>query len=266
MTSKIILLGVPGLYQNWLRAAVDPASTYTLSYDHNFLSTSNSVTLISKLTTNIDSINGTVINTTVSDRNFVWFLYNYFEKTSGIGVKINNLIAELTTKAYLSVPYTEMLDHINSSYKITSSSTPDYIYNSFIEYFYFNLIKPSIFRQKLSDSRNGFIDVEYDDFSNQDRLIEKFSMLPKFNADHFIRHHKLLVERNEPYLNKKAAFLVKIKERANNFNILELSYIGALLYWNDKIELDWFNREFRMQALSDRHNDIYELAHCELKV
>ena len=266
MTSDIILLGVPGLYQNWLMSAVDPSSNCSLSSNYNFLSTSKLITLIGKLDTNLDSVHGNVINTIVSDRNFTWFLYNYFEKTANIGVNITNFIVDLNAKASLLAPYTEMLDHINYSYKINNNSTTDYIYNSFIEYFYFAMIKPSVFRQKLGDSRDRFINIEYDNFNNRDLLIEKFSTLLQFNVDHFVRQHKLLIERNRKYLNKKPEFLIKIKEKVKNFDILELSYMGSLLYWNDQIELDWFNPQIRMQILSDRSNDIYELAHHELKV
>ena len=47
--NKIKLLGLPGLYQNWIMSAIDPSSCVNVSLASNFITHSTQVTWIKKL-------------------------------------------------------------------------------------------------------------------------------------------------------------------------------------------------------------------------
>lgn len=154
MNKLCVLLGLPGLYQNWMQAALDSTSKVQFSVDSNFISYSKTVQLRQKLEINIQDFKNQdtpVINTYVAPENFAWYLYNFLEKTDAIGISVNSLHKDLFIKAPGTVAFDSMLTHFANSYNLDTKTDPAYFYNAAIEYFYFLLInQDAIFKTKSS--------------------------------------------------------------------------------------------------------------------
>ena len=241
----IALLGLPGLYQNWIMCAVDKESSYSAD-DSNFYYKGNNIELFFKLESTQLPTNKYVINLYVDPNNFVWYLYNFLEKTDNINIKVSHLIDDLFNKAPNTVAFDFMLKHFINSYDITSKTNIEYIKNSILEYFYFFLLeKDTKFKNISSITYDNFINIEYDDFKNPVRLINKLSVLPNFDLDHFNNLYKELEKRNYQYIYRSKNFVSKIDQ----FDFIELSYIGTLL--TDQKPLDWFNNSLREKKLKE---------------
>ena len=143
MSKTCILLGLPGLYQNWMRATLDNTGSFQLSLNSNFISYSTTTQWERKLDINIQDFKNQktpVINLYVAPENFAWYLYNFLEKTDGVGILVDSLVSDLFTKAPGTMAFNSMLTHFVNSYNINSETDPVYCYNAAIEYFYFLLI------------------------------------------------------------------------------------------------------------------------------
>jgi hypothetical protein len=77
-----------------------------------------------------------VINSYVLDENFVWYLYNFLEKTDGVGILIDNLTSDLFSKAQGTVAFDGLLKHLVDNYQLSSDQDPAYLNNAVIENFY----------------------------------------------------------------------------------------------------------------------------------
>ena len=259
--SEYSIVGLPGLYQNWLLAVLDPESVFKLDLENNFLCFSSRYKWIQKI--NVDfftaQFSGTTVNTYVSDQNFVWFLYNFLEKTDGVGIHIDTLVTNLETKAAGTVAFDSMLKHFLESYNITLHSDLQYKNNAAIEYFYFLLLdKTSRLKTQSKFTDPKFVNIEYADFEDQDVLRKKLSHLEMFDTNHFNRMYDLLYKRNTRYLTSRRNFVNKIQSGNKEFDILETAYIGMLL--TDHKPLDWFNPELRKHEINKRWFDICNLA------
>jgi hypothetical protein len=73
---------------------------------------------------------------------------------------------------------------------------------------------------------------------------------------HFDKMYQLLQQRNLYYLDRQNNFLKKLESNHKSFDILEQSYIGALLTWQSGIVYDWFNSDTRSQIITDQWNNI----------
>ena len=253
-----VMLGVPGLYQNWLLSALDVHSKFELNFENNFSCVKSRIQWIKKIPTDLTDpilLDSTVINTYVSNQNFVWFLYNFLEKTDGIGIKVDNLLEDLKTKAVDTIAFDSMLKHWVDSYDI--DNRPDYQYrtNSIIEYFYFLLLDTqSTFKRQVGFTDPGFVNIEYSDFENKNLLENKLSHLEIFDSDHFNHMYNLLYHRNNQYMTRRQNFVNKIKSNNKQFDVLEAAYIGMLL--TDQDPLDWFNVQLRENMINNRWLDI----------
>ena len=79
MSNHVALLGLPGLYQNWLLSALDVSAQVRMSGEHNFISHSGKINWFKKMGADLDQIpeliqTSMVINSYVLDENFVWYL------------------------------------------------------------------------------------------------------------------------------------------------------------------------------------------------
>jgi hypothetical protein len=141
MSNSIALLGLPGLYQNWLMSALDKDSQLTIIAERNFkYQGSNFDWYYYQQDLKSESYNH-VINLYVEEENFIWFLYNFLEKTCEIGIMVDDLLNSLYTKGVGTIAFDQLVKHFTSSYNITSESSEDYCKNAAIEYFYFLLIE-----------------------------------------------------------------------------------------------------------------------------
>lgn len=256
--NNYLILGLPGLYQNWLLATLDQTSNFELDSENNFLCNQSKISWVKKMETELaDPVlsNSTVVNTYVSNQNFVWFLYNFLEKTDGVGIRVDHLVEDLNTKALGTIAFDFMLKHWSDSYDIENHPDNQYRTNSAIEYFYFLLLDTqSIFKHQVGLTDPGFVNIEYADFENKKLLETKLSHLEIFDQDHFDRMYNLLYQRNIRYLDKRQSFVSKIQSNNKNFDILEIAYIGMLL--TDQDRLDWFNTQLRENMINDRWSDI----------
>lgn len=68
--TNVCILGMPGLYQNWLMSALDPSSECIESSDSNFLSKPKTLRWVRKFDANVEQVRKQypiVINTYVKD-------------------------------------------------------------------------------------------------------------------------------------------------------------------------------------------------------
>lgn len=260
MSKTCILLGLPGLYQNWMQAALDDTVSVELSLDSNFISDSTKLQWERKLDINIQDFKNQktpVINLYVSPENFAWYLYNFLEKTDGVGISVNSLVSDLFTKAPGTIAFNSMLNHFVNSYNINSETDPFYCYNVAIEYFYFLLInQDATFKTKASFTDPGFINIEYAEFNSPHRLVNKLKKLSNFNQLWFDRMYSQLRSRNKKYLCQHQTFLTKLKNHDKNFDIIETAYIGFLINQNQHTPLDWFNSDVRSSIIDSQWTTI----------
>lgn len=261
--SMINVIGMPGLYQNWTVSCLDLASKYIVDSESNFLTQSDCVNLKFKMvdTTPADGLN---VNLYVADKNFVWYLYNFLEKTDGVGIHVDNLVNDLFSKSPGTVAFDYMLKHFIDSYKITSDTSLDYCTNAIIEYFYFALNSNYQFKTIAKSTLSNAINIEYDDFSNANKLIKLLESVPNFSEPHFLKRYQSLVDRNERYLTKKINFVKKLNAKAP-LDILEMAYVGVLLEEITQAKLDWFNPTVRTTLLDKHYQSVCDLAIITVK-
>jgi hypothetical protein len=258
------LLGIPGLYQNWLLAATDTTSNVIFDNQHNFICKKSRVKLIKKFDLSLDSLKDAtcsttkqVINLYVEDKNFVWYLYNFLEKTDGVGIKIDNLEHELFFKANGTVAFDFMLKHFVESCNISSDTDINKIKNLLIEYFYFLLINSDCdFKQKSSQTVSNAINIEYTDFQDVTILVNKLQALDFFDKNYFKKLYQDLHTRNNVYLQRKQMFEQRFI--LNKLDLLETSYVGYLITRHTNQSLDWFNLETRNQCFNDYRKDLLQ--------
>lgn len=202
--------------------------------------------------TNI-SHSAVVVNTYVTEENFVWYLYNFLEKTDNIGIYVDQLIYNLFTKANGTTAFSEMCDHFKSAYGIADINDNDYCNNAAIEYFYLFLLGNNRFKTIVSTVQKNWINIEYEDFCSSETLIKKLQHLSNFNREYFLKQHHLLLKTNQQYVRRKTNFYNKFKNKTNKtqFDILEWAYIGWLLSKDSKEKLDWFNKDVRLNKINE---------------
>lgn len=255
--SNIVLLGLPGLYQNWLMAAVDPSSKVQLHGEQNFFCSQSRVKWLIKtglVDYPVASDDLTVINLIVNENNFPWYMYNLYEKTYDIKIMIATFAKDIIEKG----DKFSIFDHTKNDLLYQFTNLTD---DNLIEYFY------KLFRSNdhylhtaTREIRNNYINIEFDDFTQPDLLSNKLSRVPGFDSTHFYSLYKLLVDRNFKYLNKKKDFHSRLANLCSDYDIIETAYIGKLASTIFNKELDWSNPVVRQTVLKHKHQEISDLA------
>lgn len=260
------MLGLPGLYQNWLLSALDTSAVSTADHDHNFVTRSQAVSWIKKIDFELSTVGQlaqthNIVNCYVNEHNVAWYLYNFLEKTDGVGILVSNLAHDLFTKASGTVAFDGLLKHLVKEYELTPEHSYEYKLNAIIENFYLLLIdQSSRFKQQLCFKSNAVINIEFRDFENCNTLVTKLDQLPEFDIVHFKNRYQQLALRNNTYLGRASGFLSKLDSPTNQFDALETAYLGWLL-WNIKPERqDWFNISVREDLLKNNWSAICDLA------
>jgi hypothetical protein len=263
---KIKLLGLPGLYQNWIMSAIDSSSKVVLRHDSNFITYSTEVIWIKKIDhTLTEALPGPVVNCWIHNENFVWYLYNFLEKTDGVGIQVESLVDDLFNKSAGTIAFDMLLKHFVGAYNINQLSEHEYVRNATIEYFYFLLCdQKGKFKTQTQYTHNNFINLEYNEFGDKKILIDKLSTLPNFNLDHFENQYHQLSVRNVRYINKRRTFIEKFLNHSTDFDILELSYIGYLVDNITGTPVDWFNSDVREKNMIIHKNKICKLLNSML--
>lgn len=249
MSNSIALLGLPGLYQNWLMSALDKDSQLTVIAERNFEYQGSKFDWFIKehIDPKMDQYQH-VINLYVTDDNFIWFLYNFLEKTCEIGILVDDLFNCLSTKGVNTKAFDQLLKHFTTSYNITEESSAEYCRNAAIEYFYFFLSeKDTEFKTIAARTNTAYINIEYDDFNNVDLLISKLNHLPNFDQKHFLNCYHILAKTNARFLKNKETF----KNKHKDFDILEIAYLGFLISEQSNNRLDWFNSDIRKEKINN---------------
>jgi hypothetical protein len=256
----ISLLGLPGLYQNWIISVLDANSASRVDGNNNFITNSNHVNWIKKLDLDynqIELIDQPAINCYVNDKNFVWYLYNFLEKTDGVEIQVDSLIHDLFTKAKGTEAFDGLLDHLIIFYNLDTQTDSEYQQNAAIEYFYFVLLeKESKFKTLAAYQNLNFVNIEYQDFNSYTVMNNHLRQITGFDPTRFEYLYQQLRDRNNKYLSRQQKFLSKLDNQDINFDILEWAYIGVLVYWQDGTTLDWFNPGVRQNVINHRWNDI----------
>jgi hypothetical protein len=266
MSDHVVLLGLPGLYQNWLLSALDASAQVRMSGEHNFVSNPGKIKWFLKMGTDLGQIpelmqTSMVINSYVLDENFVWYLFNFLEKTDGVGILVDNLISDLFSKAPGTVAFDGLLKHLVDSYQLSSAQDLPYLNNAAIENFYLMLIdQDSEFKTKIRYHHSGCINIEFRDFENYDVLVSKLDQVPGFDLSYFENRYQHLVARNCRYFTRQKIFINKLDSDDKHFDILETAYIGWLLWKLSPVRLDWFNTEIRKSSMENNWDSICNLA------
>jgi len=242
------LLGLPGLYQNWLMSSLDTGCDYKIVHNHtNFIYAGTKITWCKKLEVDFDSVqDDIVINLYVKPENFVWYLYNFLEKTDNVGIQVKHLHTHLFTRAPNTIAFDGMLKHFVESYGVNENTDIETVKNSLIEYFYFTLVQEHEFKSKVAQEHPRFINVEYDDFASYDQLVAKLENVPGFDLTYFTNMYTILKQTNFEYLNKKKQYQLHLTPV--DLDILEIAYAGSTVA-ND---LDWFNEQVRENTLKEK--------------
>lgn len=250
-----MLLGLPGLYQNWLMAAVDPNSKVQLHGDQNFFCSKSQVKWKIKPGTvdyPIANEQLIILNLYVKEKNFPWYLYNLFEKTYDIRIMIDNFIDDLMSKG-------EQFEIFNK-FKSLLSAIDYHDRNQVINFFYFLFLNKDGYLSKDTQfTHDSYINIEFDDFNFPAVLEEKLAAVPGFESEHFKTSYKVLVERNQRYLNRKKNFISKL-ENNQALDIIETAYVGKLAALIFKKSIDWHKPGIRDSILKYKINEIRDLA------
>jgi hypothetical protein len=266
MSDHVVLLGLPGLYQNWLLSALDVSAQVRMSGEHNFVSHSGKIKWFLKMGTDLGQIpelmqTSMVINSYVLDENFVWYLYNFLEKTDDVGILVDNLPSNLFSKAQGTVAFDGLLKHLVDNYQLSSAQDLSYLNNAAIENFYLMLIdQDGKFKIKTRYYHPGCINVEFRDFENYDVLASRLDQVPGFDLSYFEHRYQHLVARNYRYLTRQKTFIDRLNSNDNDFDILETAYIGWLLWKLSPVRLDWFNTKIRKSSMENNWDKICNLA------
>jgi len=241
------LFGLPGLYQNWLMAAVDKDSNLQTHGDRNFFCAKSKVNWLIK--TDItefpkDTTNLTVLNLYVDPQNMPWYMYNLFEKTYDIKVMVDNLVDDLLEKGHKFKVFEEFR---TSLLKIEYRNIDDVIG---LFYYYFQTQDHWLYKL-LPYTQDNFINIEYNDFSHRDVLESKLEKFPGFDHDYFASAYHLLSSRNQRYLNRKQNFIKKF-DTDRNFDIIETAYIGTLYSLVSNNEANWKDPRLRRAVLNSK--------------
>lgn len=253
--ANIFLLGLPGLYQNWLMAAVDPTSVFQLHGTKNFFCSKSIVKWQVKVSLEDYSFIGagdTVINLLVHENNIPWYLYNLFEKTYDIKVQIDNFYIDLQNKASKFTLFAEFKKELEHYHVHTHDQLVHYFYKMFVD-------KTNFLYKYVSLYDNKFINIEYDNFTQPILLKNKLSVVPNFNSEHFDNLYKILLERNQRYLNRKQDFLSKLKNK-QELDVVELGYVGKLVHDMYNKDLDWSSSALRSSILKHKNLEILQYA------
>jgi len=254
---SIILLGLPGLYQNWLMAAVDPTSKVQLHGDQNFFCSHSRVKWVIKpglVDYPVASKDLTVINLMVNQNNFPWYMYNLYEKTYDIKIMINNFAEDIINKGdQFSIFEDTKNDLLNSYSKVTNDTVMHYFYRLFSTGDHY-------LHTATQESRDNYINIEFEDFNHPDVLIDKLRVIEGFDIDHFNSMYTTLVARNSKYLDLRKNFLNRLAQNNSTFDIIETAYIGKLASLLLKQDLDWSKPAVRNSILKYKIKEIHDLA------
>lgn len=267
MTNQIALLGLPGLYQNWLQSVLGSPAATILEGNHNFITHTLSNTRFKKIDFDLSGISDLtskynfVVNTYVIEQNFVWYLYNFLEKTDNVGIFVDNFVENLFTKSKGTVAFDGLLNYLITSYQLTNKHDHQYIFNAAVENFYLLLIdQVSKFKTQSCYTNPSLINIEYRDFEDFKLLDSKINQLPGYDQNHTEASYSQLVNRNTRFLTKQQTFIAKLKSGNNEFDILELAYIGWLLWKLSPERLDWFNEKIRNKSIQNHYIELCSLA------
>jgi hypothetical protein len=252
--SKFIICGLPGLYQNWLSAALDPNSKFIVQ-GINFSTLTSNIPWVTKHSSFPQS--SYVINCYINNENLPWYLYNFFEKTDDINISVDNLVEDLQRRGPGTVAFDSMLDHWKSVYQIDSHSDYNYYKNSLIEYFYNWFTQESEWRDILTYQHTGdhSINIEYCDFSDPHLLYQKLNTAVDVDQTHFDQMYKLLQQGNQRFFDLPVNFDTKLLNlpNTNELSIIELAWLGKIFDGILKQPLDWFNPDIRHAVVNTNY-------------
>lgn len=257
-----VILGLPGMYQNWLSAALDPESRFE-QQGANFLTHHSRVPWLAKIDTQTPPPADCVINMCVGYHNLVWYLHNYLEKTDAIGIRANYLVEDLQALGADTKAFGQMFVHWYQSYNIKDNLDHQQHANSLIEYFYYWLVQKHDWQRMLCSRISNAINLEYMAFNSLDRLHQVLDPVIPDSAwfDHM---YMLLQSGNSQYLDQSGKFHTKLGliKNLDNLTILEQSYLGSLLHscmdMGDTV-LDWYNPEVRNRLWQRYRTDLVDL-------
>jgi len=250
----MILIGLPGLYQNWLMAAADPTSSIQTHGDYNFFCSQSRFTWVIKniYTEYPNADNQTVINMYVKQENIPWYLYNMFEKTYDIRVMVDNLVNDLLDKGEQFSVFNQFRD---SLLKLDYSNVNEVIG---LFYYYFST-QDHIFYKMLPYKQDNYINIEYDDFSDPAKLIDLLTDVPNFDVAHFSNMYEKLVATNSRYLNRKKNFVDRLLAHSE-LDIIETAYLGTVAKKLIGKNLDWQDPIVRRNIMKIKQKEIQDFA------
>jgi len=257
-----VILGLPGMYQNWLSAALDPDSEFQ-QQGANFLTFHSAVPWQAKIETHALPGADCIINMCVGYHNLVWYLHNYLEKTDGIHIRTDYLVEDLQAHGGETKAFGPMLEHWYQSYNIKTNPDIEHRKNSLIEYFYYWLTQKHHWQHMLCSRSSDGINLEYAAFNSLVSLHQRLHTVIS-DVDWFDQMYDRLRSANSKYLHQSEKFCTKLGliDNINRLTILEQSYIGSLLHscidMGDTV-LDWFNPNVRNRLWERYHATLVDI-------
>lgn len=265
---KILLIGIPGLYQNWLRKILDPTATIATLHTNFIVELQDpNITWDGKfnlLSTQPDFYEKNqdifIVNSVVNPENFPWYLHNFYGKTDEIFLDMDNLQEDFFTKAKDTLAFGNFFSEVSTQYNITEASHPEDITNALIEAIYLTLVQTHPFRNLLAMRcpNVNSINIEYGDFNSLTKLRSTLKNVPGIDLTTLSDLYAQLKKMNDPYLNSKKYLIAKLASTTNlnDFNVIQQAIIGYAIHGITGRELDWYNTQVRHELFAEFNSGV----------
>lgn len=259
-----LLLGLPGLYQNWIRKVIDPTAK-SETVGTNFRTELQDPTIrwdgkFSLLRDNpyyFEQHQDTfIINTLVNPENFPWYLYNFYGKTDEVFINLDDMVTDFLTKTKNTEAFGDFYKTVSTTYNINELSTEGDIENALVEAIYLNLRNSNNpFRNivALKCPNANSVNIEYDDFSSSKKIQSLLKEIPDITLAGFAENYALLKSLNDGYFNNKKTMLAKLAKETSldKFSVLEQAIIGYAISSIKDVKLDWYDKNNRRDLFAE---------------
>lgn len=265
---KILLIGIPGLYQNWLRKILDPTATIAtlqsnfivelqnpnIAWDGKFNLLSNQPDFYE---THQDTF---IVNSVVNPENFPWYLHNFYGKTDEIFINLDKFEDDFFTKARDTQAFGNFFSEVSNQYNINETSSKEDIKNALIEAIYLTLVQTHPFRNLLAMRcpNTNSINIEYGDFGSLTKLRTALKNVPGIDLSPLSDLYAKLKQMNDAYINSKKYMLTKLASttKLDDFNVIQQAIIGYAIHGITGKELDWYNTQVRYELFDEFNSGV----------
>lgn len=265
----IILYGLPGQWMHWTLQTIVGIDEDVTDSDLNFLNTIGDreryqFDIIPKTDLPLERIvrgPNHIVQYTLP-KNFPWYLHTFFEKVDEFYIRteqehfLNDLKSKGNGKTGAGIaPFQVFLNHLLATY----DNEPDT--NSVIEYFATTCVDNDWQRaaEYCPDPTYG---IEFSEYANPAGLFKRLNEFGTVDREFFDHRYRLLLKRNKRYFVMASNFEERLKHKLlNEMSVIELGYVGSLVYTINNADFDWYREDFRVESVNQYHTQLLELLH-----